>query len=94
LDGDGNIVGFDIDNTSRLGASLREFIASDATVEDLALAWASRDDKRDSTESLTASERSADDYLDYFAEIEEVLQQAAKYAEDRRAISSSSPANR
>src|SRR5258707_767743 len=47
LDGDGNVIGFDIDNASRLGALLRDFIASGATVEDLARAWASLDGKRD-----------------------------------------------
>ena len=47
LDGDGNVIGFDIDNASRLGALLRDFIASGATIEDLARAWASLDGKRD-----------------------------------------------
>ena len=39
LDADDNIIGFDIDNASRLGAVLRDFIASGAMVEDLARAW-------------------------------------------------------
>jgi uncharacterized protein YuzE len=40
LDADGNIIGFDIDNASSLGALLRDFVASGATIEDLARAWA------------------------------------------------------
>jgi uncharacterized protein YuzE len=85
LSAEGNLIGFEIDNTSRLGALLRDFIASRPTIEDLARAWASR-------EGLSMSEGGSGDYLDYFAEIEEVLQQAAKYAADRGAISlSSSP---
>jgi uncharacterized protein YuzE len=97
LSADGNLIGFDIDNSSRLGALLRDFIASRPSIEDLARAWASRDDKRDSSdkeEGLSASDGNSGDYLDYFAEIEEVLQRAAKYAVDRSAISSSSSANR
>src|SRR5262245_30101811 len=47
VDADGNVIGFDIDNASRLGALVRDFVASRATVEDLARAWASLDNKRD-----------------------------------------------
>jgi uncharacterized protein YuzE len=55
LDGDGNVIGFDIDNASRLGALLRDFIASGATIEDLARAWASLDGKRDEFDKETRS---------------------------------------
>ena len=79
LDGDGNIVGFDIDNASRLGALLRDFIASGALVADLARAWASLDDTRgefDKEKGSSASEAAPSDYLGYLAEIEEILELA------------------
>jgi uncharacterized protein YuzE len=94
LDADDNIIGFDIDNASRLGALLRDFIASGALVEDLARAWASLDDtrgERDKAKGLDASEAAHGHYLGYLAETEEILQRAATYAHERRAVSPSSP---
>jgi len=35
LEADGNVIGFDVDNASPLGALLRDFMAAGATVEDL-----------------------------------------------------------
>jgi uncharacterized protein YuzE len=96
LDGDGNVIGFDIDNASRPGALLRDFIASGATIEDLARAWASLDDTRDEVDKekgLTGSEADRGNYLGYLRDIEEILQRAAKYARERRSASPSSPAS-
>jgi uncharacterized protein YuzE len=96
LDADGNVVGFDIDNASPLGASLRDFIASGATVEDLARAWASLEGKRnefDKDEGLAVSEAAHDHYLSYLAATEEILQRAATYARERGSISSSPSAS-
>jgi uncharacterized protein YuzE len=96
LDGDGNVVGFDVDNASRLGALLRDFIASDATVEDLARAWASLDGKRDEFDKekgAGASEAVHGHYLGYLADTEEILQRAVKYARERSSASSSSSTN-
>src|SRR5260370_7674500 len=47
LDADDKVIGFDIDNASRLGALLRDFIASGAMFEDLARAWPSLAATRD-----------------------------------------------
>src|SRR5258708_15806016 len=47
LDADDNVIGFDIDNASRLGALFRDFIASGAMVDDLARASASLGGPRD-----------------------------------------------
>ncbi len=94
LSADGYVIGFNIDNASRLGDVLRDFVASGATVEDLARAWASLDGKGnefDKEEGLAASEAALSYYLGYLAETEEILRRAAKYARER---SSSSPANR
>ena len=91
LDADGNVIGFDIDNASRLGALLRDFIASGATVEDLARAWASSHDAREEfnkEKGLTGSEAARG-----LGDIEEILQRAAKYARDRKSASPSSPAD-
>jgi uncharacterized protein YuzE len=96
LDADDNIVGFDIDNASRLGALLRDFIACGATVEDLARGWASLDDARDQFDKekgLGASEAAHGDYLGYLAGTEEILRRAVKYARERSPVSSSPPAN-
>ena len=96
LDADDNVVGFDIDNASRLGALLRDFIASGATVEDLARAWASLGDTRDEFEKekgLSAREAAHGHYMGYLAETEEILRRAAKYARGRSSVSSSPPAN-
>ena len=94
LDADGNVIGFDIDNASRLGALLREFIASRATVEDLALAWASLDGKRDEFDTEKGPrEDPHGHYLGYLAEAEEILRRAARYARERSATSPSSPGN-
>jgi len=96
LDADDNIIGFDIDNASRLGALLRDFIASGAMVEDLARAWASLGDTRDEFDKekgLGASEAAHGDYLGYLAETEDILRRAVKYARERGSVSSSPPAN-
>jgi hypothetical protein len=95
LDADDNIIGFDIDNASSLGALLRDFIASGALVEDLARAWASLDDTRgeaDKERGLDAPEASHGDYLGYLAATEEILRRAATYARERRSVSPSSRA--
>jgi len=95
LDAGGNVIGFDVDNASRLGALLRDFIASGATVEDLARAWASLDHKQDEFDKekgLGALEAAHGHHLGYLAETEEILRRAAKYARERSAISPSSPA--
>src|SRR5258706_59527 len=79
LDADGNVIGFDIDNASRLGALLRDFIASGATVEDLARAWASPHDTREEfnkEKGLTGSEAARGNDLGYLGDIEEILQRA------------------
>ena len=86
FDADSNLIGFDIDNSSRLGALLRDFIASGATVEDLAGAWASLGGERDEFEKekgLGASEDAHGHYLGFLAEAEEILRRAAKYARER-----------
>jgi hypothetical protein len=70
---------------------LRDFIASGATVEDLARAWASPHDTREEfnkEKGLTGS-----DDLGYLGDIEEILQRAAKYARERKSASPSSPAS-
>jgi uncharacterized protein YuzE len=95
-DSDGNVIGFDIDNASRLGALLRDFVASGATIGDLARAWASLEGKReefDEGRGPSASEASHSPYLGYLAQIEEILRRAAKYARERSSVSSSSPAD-
>jgi hypothetical protein len=84
-----------IDNASRLGPLLRDFIASGATVEDLARAWSSLHDTReefDEEKGQGASEDVLRHHLGYLAEIEEILQRATRYARERT-TSSSSPAN-
>jgi uncharacterized protein YuzE len=96
LDGNDNVIGFDIDNASRLGASLRDFIASGAMVEDLARAWASLGDARDEFDKEKgpgAPEAAHGDYLGYLAETEEILRRAVKYARERSSVSSGSPEN-
>jgi uncharacterized protein YuzE len=96
LDADDNIIGFDLDNASHLGALLRDFIASGAMVEDLARAWASLGDARDEFDKEKgqgAPEAAPGHYLGYLAETEEILRRAVKYARERRSVSSSSPAN-
>jgi uncharacterized protein YuzE len=96
LDADDNVVGFDIDNASRVGASLRDFIASGALVEDLARAWASLGDTRDEFDKekgLDALEPAHGPYLGYLAEIEEILRRAVEYARERSSVSSSRPAS-
>jgi uncharacterized protein YuzE len=96
LGADDNIIGFDIDNASHLGALLRDFIASGAMVEDLARAWASLDDARDESDEEKgqgAPEAAHSHYLGYLAETEEILRRAVKYARERSSVSSSSPAN-
>ena len=93
LDADDNVIGFDIDNASRVGALLRDFIASGALVEDLARAWASLGDEFDKGRDLDAPEAAHGHYLGYLAETEEILQRAIKYARERGSVSSSSPAN-
>src|SRR5882757_10088085 len=87
LDADENVIGFDIDNASRLGALLRDFIASGAMVEDLARAWASPHDTREEfnkEKGLTGSEAARGNDLGYLGDIEEILQRAAKYARERK----------
>jgi hypothetical protein len=86
-----DVVGFNIDNASRLGALLRDFIASGATIEDLARAWASLEGKREEfdQENCRGASGACPRYL---AEIEEILQRAAKSARGRGS-SSISPAN-
>jgi uncharacterized protein YuzE len=96
LDADDKVIGFDIDNASRLGALLRDFVASGAMVEDLARAWASLGDTRDEFDKEKAPgapEAAYGDYLGYLAETEEILLRAVKYARERSSVSSSSPAN-
>jgi uncharacterized protein YuzE len=93
LDADDNIIGFDIDNASRLGAALRDFIACGTTVDDLARAWASMNDARDEFDNekdLGASE-AHDHYLGYLAETEEILRRAVKYTRERSSVSSRPP---
>jgi uncharacterized protein YuzE len=96
LDADGNVIGFDIDNASPLGALLRDFIASGATVEDLAWAWASLDSRPNEFDKenngLGASKEAHDHYLGYLAAAEEILRRAANYARERSTISPGSPA--
>lgn len=96
LDADGSVIGFDIDNSSHLGALLRDFVASGATVEDLARAWASLDGKRDEFDKAKdagASEAVHGHYLVFLSEAEEVLRRAARYARERSTASSSLSAN-
>ena len=96
LDADDNVIGFNVDNASRLGALLRDFIASGALVEDLARAWASLGDTRDEFDKekgLGAPEAAHGHYLTYLAETEEILRRAVKYARERSSVSSSPPAN-
>src|SRR5262249_31187396 len=79
LDADDNVIGFDIDNASRLGALLRDFIASGAMIEDLARAWASLGDTRDEFDKEKgpgAPEAAHGHYLGYLAETEEILRRA------------------
>jgi uncharacterized protein YuzE len=86
LDADGNVIGFEVDNASRLGASLRDFIAAGATVEDLVRAWASLERKRDEpgeAKGPGASAAAHDHHLGYLAETEEILRRAVKYAQER-----------
>jgi len=95
LDADGNMIGFDIDNASRLGALLRDFVASGATVEDLASAWASLEGTRDVLDKEKdpgASNDARGYYLGYLAEAEETLRRATKCARER-IVSPSSLAN-
>jgi uncharacterized protein YuzE len=95
LDADDNVIGFDIDNASRLGALLRDFIASGGLVEDLARAWASLGDTRDEFDrekGLDAPEAAHGHYLGYLAETEEILRRAATYARERSSVSPSPPA--
>jgi uncharacterized protein YuzE len=91
LDADDNVIGFNVDNASRLGALLRDFIASGALVEDLARAWASLGDKFDKEKGLCAPEAAHGHYLAYLAETEEILRRAVEYARERSSVSSSSP---
>jgi uncharacterized protein YuzE len=96
LDADGSIIGFDVNNASRLGALLRDFIAAGATVEDLVRAWASLDGKRDKLDEEKGPGASASahgDHFGYLAETEEILRRAVKYAQERNSISPSSPAD-
>lgn len=96
LDADGNVVGLDIDNASQLGALLRDFVASGATLEDLARAWASLDGKRgefDTERDLGADKAARGRYLGYLTEADEVLRRAARYARERSSVSSRSPAD-
>jgi len=87
LDADGNV-----DNASRLGALLRDFIASHATVEDLTRAWASLGGEFNKEKGLGESSDAQHHYLGYLAEAEEILRRAAQFAGERSFISSSSPA--
>jgi uncharacterized protein YuzE len=92
LDAEGNVIGFDIDNASHLGALLRDFVASGATIEDLARAWASLDGKPEELgkqEGLRALEAAHPHYLGYLAEAEEILRGAVKYARERDPMSGS-----
>jgi uncharacterized protein YuzE len=92
LDPDGNVIGFDIDNSSQLGALLRDFVASGATLEDLARAWASLDGNRDEfVNEKDAPDAAHGDYVGYLAAAGEVLRRAAEYARERRSVSSSIP---
>jgi uncharacterized protein YuzE len=95
LDADGNVIGFDVDNASRLGALLRDFIAAGATVEDLVRAWASLERKRDDLdeEKGRASAAAPGHHLGYLAETEEILRRAVKYAQERDSTSPGSPVN-
>ena len=94
LDPDGNVIGFDIDNSSPLGALLRDFVASGATLEDLARAWASLEGKRNEfAKDKDPPGAAHGHYLGYLAEAGEVLRRATKYARERRSNSSSFPAN-
>jgi uncharacterized protein YuzE len=96
LDAGGNVIGFDIDNASHLGALLRDFVASGATLEDLARAWASLDGKRDEFDmerDQGASKAASSHYLRHLMEAEEILRRAAKDARGRSSASSAVPAN-
>jgi uncharacterized protein YuzE len=96
LDPDGNVIGFDVDNSSPLGALLRDFVASGATLEDLARAWASLDGERDEfakEKDPGPSGAAHGHYLGYLAAAGEVLRRAAKHAREPRSISSGFPAN-
>lgn len=69
---------------------LKDFLNSDATVEDLARAWASMDGKvehfdaeKDKSASEVVDEKLTGHYLGYIAETEEILRRAAKYARKR-----------
>jgi uncharacterized protein YuzE len=95
-DAEGNVIGFDVDNSSCLGALLRDFVASGATIEDLARAWASLDDKPEELgkeRGHRALENAHPHYLGYVAEAEKILRRAVKYARERNSISSGSPAS-
>jgi uncharacterized protein YuzE len=94
LDANDNVIGFDIDNASPLGALLRDFIASGVLVEDLARAWASLGDTRDEFDKEKgpgAPEAAHGHYLGYLADTEEILRRAVEYARERSSVSSSSP---
>jgi uncharacterized protein YuzE len=96
LDAQGNVIGFDVDNSLRLGALLRDFVASSATVEDLARAWASRDvnpEELGEEKGLLPLEVAHSHYLGHLAEAEEILRRAVKYARERNPISSDSEAS-
>jgi uncharacterized protein YuzE len=96
LDDGGNVIGLDLDNGSCLGALLRDFVASGATIEDLARAWASLDGKPDELgkeKGLGALEAAHPHYLGYLVEAEEILRRAVKAARERNSISSGSPAS-
>jgi uncharacterized protein YuzE len=96
LDAEGNVIGFDVDNSSRLGALLRDFVASGATIEDLARAWASRDldpEELGKEKDHRALEDAHPHYLGYLGEAEKILRQAVIYARERNSISSGSPAS-
>jgi uncharacterized protein YuzE len=97
LDAEGNVIGFDVDNSSSLGALLRDFVESGATIEDLARAWASLNGKLGEElrkdNDLRALEAAHPQYLSYLAEAEEILLRAVKYARERNSISSGSQAS-
>jgi uncharacterized protein YuzE len=89
LDAEGNIIGFDIDNASCLGALMRDFVASSVTIEDLAWAWASLDGEPEGlrqAKGLRALE-AAHPNLGYLSEAEEILRRAVKYTRVRNSIS-------
>jgi uncharacterized protein YuzE len=96
LDVEGNVIGFDIDNASHLGALLRDFVACAGTIEDLARAWASRDvnpEELGKEKGLPPLEAAHPHYLGHLAEAEEILRRAVKCARERSSISSDSPAS-